>query len=260
MVGGDYNIALDRKWSGEAQVDPITMREILPPTKIQVTMPFDCVDPASGIGLPSMRAAPDVICDDSVTSYIVIKRVAMICFCALAFLYNFITQCIRMSFHWQFGNNVRGLMPLYVAVVEVSVQDMKGWMFEIRRHLETTILALQTYQLPADHVRRRGLVDTMEKFFGNVVHQLESHLKGAQESADAMETMQDSAAMEGEEPTNEELAKEAQAERREVHKQASVKAGTDNYQSGSSAWTFDRWKRSGGRVLTYGWSGHCITG
>ena len=95
---------------------------------IQVTKPLDCKEPESGVGFATMRSAPDVGCDDSVASYYIMIRIAYFEFFALLFLFYCVIQCIIRSFHWQFGNTPREFIPLYSAVIEMSVVDMKGFL------------------------------------------------------------------------------------------------------------------------------------
>ena len=99
--------------------------------------------------------------------YYIMIRVARFEMCMLFLLFLKIVELIARSFHWQFGNVVRTYIPLYAAVIEMSVVDMAGFQYEIRKHIEIALLAIQIYGLRPDLVQRRGVVDTLERYYNS---------------------------------------------------------------------------------------------
>ena len=54
-------------------------------------------------------------------------------------------------------------MPPFVAMVEVSVLDMKGYQWKIREYLKAIMISVQAYHLDPRLMKRRTLVEALER-------------------------------------------------------------------------------------------------
>ena len=50
-------------------------------------------------------------------------------------------------------------MPAYVAMVEVSVLDMRGYNWEVRDYLKAMMISVQAYHLDPRLMKRRCLIE-----------------------------------------------------------------------------------------------------
>ena len=149
-----------------------------------------------------------------------------------------------------------------LSVEEVNVLA-PGFQYELRQHIEKAILAIQVFGLRADEMQRRGVVDTLERYQGNVANQLQSS-KQMKAAPDAGEENLDEKSV-GSLVEEDAHSKEEAAEREGIEKtkqllikMQSIKEGKDDWELHSIAFTYDNWKRQlhdegGGRVITYGW-------
>ena len=81
----------------------------------------------------------------------------------IGLFFLFANLMMRLSFHWQYGNRQREDMPWYVAIVELSTLDMKGYNWNVREHLFVGVQGVRVYGLPAELMARRELLDKMEQ-------------------------------------------------------------------------------------------------
>ena len=125
----------------------VIMLLFLPMHFKQVLMPFDCVMPTSGKGIPSLRKAPEVLCDPDDVSFIIMLNLARYGLFTIFLLFTWMCTNVYRSFFWQYGNQVRDVMPVYVAIVEMASLDMKGYNWDVRRHLWNDQMVLQAYHL-----------------------------------------------------------------------------------------------------------------
>ena len=150
-------------WNSYQKMICVILLLVLPMHFKQVLVPFDCIPPTSGDGADTVRQAPEVECTFERTDYFYMYHIAFVLLANILILYVTIIKMITAAFYWQFGNTVRDVMPAYCAMVEVSVLDMKGYLFEIRDYLKAYMIALQAYHLTPKLVKRRALVEALER-------------------------------------------------------------------------------------------------
>jgi hypothetical protein len=109
----------------------------------QVLIPFDCVPPTAGDGPDTVRLAPSIECNLERWDYFVMYHVAFVFLINIIILFLWVNDTIAMAFYWQYGNTMRDIMPAGVAMVEVSVLDMKGYNWEVRDYLKAMMISVQ---------------------------------------------------------------------------------------------------------------------
>ncbi len=160
MLGEAGNTMKSRLlWNCYMRIVCVILLIVLPMHFKQVLIPFDCVPPTAGEGHDNIRQAPEVECTFDRQDYYLMYHMALLFLTNIFVLYGFIIITITNAFYWQFGNHVRDVMPAYCAMVEVSVLDMKGYIFEIRDYLKSYMIAMQAYHLSPRLMKRRALVE-----------------------------------------------------------------------------------------------------
>ncbi|CAE7551642.1 unnamed protein product [Symbiodinium sp. CCMP2456] len=79
--------------------------------------------------------------------------------------------CLYWSYHWQAGTKTRDRIPIYVAAVEMSVENMRGWVEAVRLRVFSNIVAVRTYPTGKDTeaAEKRQLMEAKMKQRGAAV-------------------------------------------------------------------------------------------
>ena len=78
-------------------------------------------------------------------------------------LFGLIGACVDYSYHWQYGNAVREVVPIPVALVEVSCIGMKGYVGSVRSSMMMRIIAVRWFVLEPELVERREKIEEIER-------------------------------------------------------------------------------------------------
>eukprot|EP00931_Biecheleriopsis_adriatica_P065230 TRINITY_DN3981_c0_g2_i9.p1 TRINITY_DN3981_c0_g2~~TRINITY_DN3981_c0_g2_i9.p1 ORF type:complete len:880 (-),score=223.43 TRINITY_DN3981_c0_g2_i9:261-2570(-) len=87
----------------------------------------------------------DVPCDLSDSRYFMMFSISTAGWTALGTMYALLNVCLYWSYNWQAGTRTRDRLPIYVAAVEASVENMKGWEEVVRLRVYNNIVAVRTF-------------------------------------------------------------------------------------------------------------------
>lgn len=139
----------------------------------QITTPFICEPPSSGIGPGRMTAATDVYCDRDTWEYSFMYDMGRVFICGVFVIIALYVWLIDYAFYWQFGNRVRESMPFPVAIVEVTAFAMRGYVNVVRRNLDLRVIALRGFNIKPSEIKRREAVwmieENMRKYHGRII-------------------------------------------------------------------------------------------
>ncbi|CAK9071432.1 Hypothetical protein SCF082_LOCUS35357, partial [Durusdinium trenchii] len=135
----------------------------------KLSSPFQCNTLKDGSAV--MVDSTDIYCDLADDQYFLIFTVA--CFFWFIFAFGFATLnvCLYWSYHWQAGTKTRDRIPIYVAAVEMSVENMRGWVEVVRLRVLSNIVAVRTYPSIRDQeaAAKRALFEAKMKQRGAAV-------------------------------------------------------------------------------------------
>ncbi|CAE7463314.1 unnamed protein product [Symbiodinium natans] len=135
----------------------------------QLSIPFQCKSMADGS--KTLVASQDIVCDLTDTNYQLLFGVATLGWFVFGSGFAVLNVCLYWSYHWQAGTKTRDRIPIYVAAVEMSVENMRGWVEAVRLRVFSNIVAVRTYPTGKDNeaAEKRMLMEAKMKQRGAAV-------------------------------------------------------------------------------------------
>eukprot|EP00435_Cladocopium_sp_Y103_P026713 s4904_g6.t1 len=135
----------------------------------KLSSPFQCYTLKDGSAV--MVDSQDIYCDLADDQYFLIFTVACIFWVIFSAGFATLNVCLYWSYHWQAGTKTRDRIPIYVAAVEMSVENMRGWVEVVRLRVLSNIVAVRTYPSVKDQEaqERRALMEAKMKQRGVAV-------------------------------------------------------------------------------------------
>ncbi|CAL1173658.1 unnamed protein product [Cladocopium goreaui] len=135
----------------------------------KLSSPFQCYTLKDGSAV--MVDSQDIYCDLADDQYFLIFTVACVFWVIFAAGFATLNVCLYWSYHWQAGTKTRDRIPIYVAAVEMSVENMRGWVEVVRLRVLSNIVAVRTYPSVKDQEaqERRAFMEAKMKQRGVAV-------------------------------------------------------------------------------------------
>eukprot|EP00439_Symbiodinium_sp_Y106_P012060 s2756_g1.t2 len=135
----------------------------------QLSIPFQCKSMADGSQV--LVASQDIVCDLADTNYQLLFGIASLGWFIFGSGFAVLNVCLYWSYHWQAGTKTRDRIPIYVAAVEMSVENMRGWVEAVRLRVFSNIVAVRTYPTGKDTeaAEKRQLMEAKMKQRGAAV-------------------------------------------------------------------------------------------
>jgi hypothetical protein len=135
---------------------------MLPIHFTKVLEPFVCDPSPTGRGPKRLSTSHDIPCDLNDDTYRAMYYIAIAGMTVVLTLFGLIYVAIDYSWSWQYGNRVRESIPITVAVVEVSVAGMKGYISSVRDTMQVKVIATRAFVIEPDLMQRRETISQME--------------------------------------------------------------------------------------------------
>lgn len=129
-----------------------------------ILIPFACIN--AGDGIYVLSDVPSVFCSTNDSTFMTMFSVGSLAMLVFSSGFSWLVYCIWCSYQWQQGSRHRGMIPFYVAMVEVSTFGQRGYSAEVRARVMENVCAVRSFDVSADKLEEREALTRARDMLG----------------------------------------------------------------------------------------------
>lgn len=129
-----------------------------------ILIPFACIN--AGDGIYVLSDVPSVFCSANDSTFMTMFSVGSFAMLVFSSGFSWLVYCIWCSYQWQQGSRHRGMIPFYVAMVEVSTFGQRGYSAEVRARVMENVCAVRSFDVSADKLEEREALTRARDMLG----------------------------------------------------------------------------------------------